>query len=346
MAGGGVFGAVVSIVLARYGMTITIADPRGLGENASGVAAGMLAPAFECLLDPCTPNLALLREARNLWPDLAAYLGLTIDTAGAMAVAEPCVTNGWMAAAEVRGIDMRRLSEASARAMSPWLGSAASAIWTPEDWRIDPKDALWAIRRRARELGINWVNSSVEAFVPGQALLIDGSRLDCDALVIATGNSLSLVKTAPELAAIIPIKGHILRFPGLMLDGPVVRKAGVYICPTSRGAVVGSTMEPGRDDLMVDPAAVESIRMAAGAATHDFLSAAFEARTGVRSATPDGLPLVGPSRTKDVWLLVGARRNGWLLAPLVARVIADGLADAPRSTWAELFDPDRAMTPV
>ena len=346
MAGGGVFGAVISVMLARSGMTITVADPRGLGENASGVAAGMLAPAFESLLDQCTPDLALMREARSLWPDLAAYLGLTIDKAGAMAVAEPDVTANWMAAAELQGIDMRRLSEASAVKLSPWLGSAVSAIWTPEDWRIDPRDALSAIRQRSLELGINWVKSSVESFVPGQALLSDGGRQDCDTLVIATGNSLSMVETAPELTTIAPIKGHILRFPGLMLDGPVVRKAGVYICPTSRGAVVGSTMEPGRDDLTIDPAAVESIRMAAGVAAPVFLSASFEARTGVRSATSDGLPLVGPSRTKDVWLSVGARRNGWLLAPLVARVIADGLAGATRSTYADLFDPGRAMTPV
>jgi glycine oxidase len=343
VAGGGVFGAVVAIALARRGMSVTIADPRGLGENASGVAAGMLAPVFESLLDPCTPDLALLREARDLWPDLAAFLGLTIDKAGAMAVGDPGMTAQWMTDAKSLGISMRRLSEAAASDKSPWLGSADAAIWTPEDWRIDPRNALWAIRERAQGLRINWVKSSVEGFTPGRAFLSDRGELDCDTLVIATGNSHSLLDTAPELASISPIKGHILRFPGLLFEGPVVRGAGVYICPTLRGAVVGSTMEPGLDDLTVDPVAVNKIRQAAGRTAHQFISAAFEASTGVRAATPDGLPFVGASGAKDVWLAVGARRNGWLLAPLVARVIAEGLSGSPRSHYAELFDPRRAI---
>jgi glycine oxidase len=48
---------------------------------------------------------------------------------------------------------------------------------------------------------------------------------------------------------------------------------------------------------------------------------------GVRAATPDGLPLVGRSSTPGVWIAAGARRNGWLLAPLIAKVLTAALTD-------------------
>jgi glycine oxidase len=51
-------------------------------------------------------------------------------------------------------------------------------------------------------------------------------------------------------------------------------------------------------------------------------AAPFDARAAVRAASPDGLPMVGPSAARGVFLAVGARRNGWLLAPLVARLTA------------------------
>ena len=62
---------------------------------------------------------------------------------------------------------------------------------------------------------------------------------------------------------------------------------------------------------------------------------------GVRSATPDGLPMVGPSSAPGVFLAMGARRNGWLLAPLMAQVLSDQLAGAAPAPWAGLFRPSR-----
>jgi glycine oxidase len=40
----------------------------------------------------------------------------------------------------------------------------------------------------------------------------------------------------------------------------------------------------------------------------------------------------------------GARRNGWLLAPLVAEVLLDHLTGRPRSAAAGAFDPARFST--
>ena len=114
---------------------------------------------------------------------------------------------------------------------------------------------------------------------------------------------------------------RLLRAAGGLEGGPVLRGAGVYLCPGPRPAI-GATMEPGRDDLTPDSAATEPLRRAALALRPGLAAAAMSVEVGVRAATPDGLPLVGPSRVPGLFLAVGARRNGWLLAPLVAELVA------------------------
>jgi glycine oxidase len=49
----------------------------------------------------------------------------------------------------------------------------------------------------------------------------------------------------------------------------------------------------------------------------------------VRATTPDGLPLVGASSQPDLVLALGARRNGWLLAPMIAAAVVEALAGRP-----------------
>jgi glycine oxidase len=72
--------------------------------------------------------------------------------------------------------------------------------------------------------------------------------------------------------------------------------------------------------------------------------ALMQASAGVRSATPDGLPLVGESSRPGVFLALGARRNGWLLAPMIAGLMARSLAgkDLPARLHARRFDVARA----
>ena len=50
VAGAGVFGAAIALELARDGARVVLADPAETGDNASGVAAGMIAPAFDRML--------------------------------------------------------------------------------------------------------------------------------------------------------------------------------------------------------------------------------------------------------------------------------------------------------
>ena len=102
VAGAGALGLTTALALADAGAQVTVFDPAPAADNASGVAAGMLAPAFEAVLDAAaTPHFDLLLAARDLWPALEARIGIVVDRAGALATGSgarkaPGVTAGML----------------------------------------------------------------------------------------------------------------------------------------------------------------------------------------------------------------------------------------------------------
>ena len=214
------------------------------------------------------------------------------------------------------------------RARLPGLADGLGGLWTGEDWRLDPIAALGALRAAGQALGVQRLSLSVTAFAGGLAVTDGGPAIEADTLIIATGAARALSRVAPELTSLTPIKGHILRAPDLIFPGPTVRFAGGYVCPDRAGAIIGATMETGRSDHAIDPIQIERVRDAAARVIPAIARAALTASAGVRAATADRRPLVGPSRTPGVWLAVGVRRNGWLLAPTVAAALTRALTDA------------------
>jgi len=296
VAGAGAIGSAAALTLARAGFEGTLFDPNPLGANASGVAAGMLAPVAEAVFDPVsTPHLALLRRARDRWPAFAEGLDLEIARDGLRVEGEAAWLDGVAARFEALDAPFQRLD---------------GALVDAEDWRIEARPALAAMRTAFEALG--------GRFAP-RAFVAD-DRAAFSAVVLATGAG-DANGLAPELAALSPIKGQILRADRGPASGPVIRGEGVYVCPGERPAI-GATMEAGRDDLAVDPSATDALRAAAIRLRPELARAVLTTEVGVRAATPDGLPLVGWSATPGVVLAVGARRNGWLLAPLVADLVA------------------------
>ena len=302
VAGAGAMGSAVALALARAGLDVTVFDPRPLGDNASGVAAGMLAPVAETLFDPLSAShLTLLRRARDLWPAFAAGLDLPILREGVRIEGEA----DWLATVATRLEALDAPFQRRDRALF-----SDEALFSEEDWRIEPRPALDALRAAAQALG---------ARLEPRAFTADDLPA-FTTVVLATGPA-DAAGLAPELAALTPVKGQILRADRGPATGPVIRGQGVYICPGESPAI-GATMETGRDDLDVDSSATEGLRAAAIRLRPDLADAVLTTEVGVRATTPDGLPLVGWSTTPGVMLAVGARRNGWLLAPLVADLVA------------------------
>jgi glycine oxidase len=329
VAGAGALGLSTALALADAGCAVTVCDPAD-GPRASAVAAGMLAPVFETVLDGGeSADLDLLLAARNLWPALAERAGVEIDRSGAVAVGAAA----WLA--QVRagltrlGLPGADLPRPLLEGLAPGVAEDVEGVLSREDWRLDPPAALKALRRTAEAAGAVFGAKAV------------AGRGDADWLVIATGAGRGLAEVAPELSALTPIKGQILRYAHCRGGRVSLRGEGVYAVPGVDGLAIGATMEPGRTDTEPDLAALAPLIAAAERLYPELSGATFGVSAGVRAATPDGLPMVGAALAQGVVLAVGARRNGWLLAPLVAQIVTACVTGRDAGPYAARLDPAR-----
>jgi glycine oxidase len=289
---------------------------------------------FEAVLDAeAAPHFDLLMAARDLWPALEVRSGVRVDRAGALAAGGAPWLQSVAAKMTRLGLHVteipRRAAEALALGLAPDL---QDFVLNREDWRLDPRGALHALRTAASAAGVAFRSAPVLA------------RGEGDLLVLATGAAPGLETIAPEIARLSPIKGHILRLAAAGVGGVTVRGDGVYATPADGGLAVGATMEAGVADPTPDPAQAPPL-LAQGASLFPALAhAPFELQAGVRAATPDGLPLVGFSQVPGVLLAAGARRNGWLLAPLAAKVVAALATGAEPGRHAARLDPARFLS--
>src|SRR5688572_15795531 len=89
IAGAGALGLCSALALAEAGCRVEVYDPAADADNASGVAAGMLAPAFESVLDPVSAaHFEIYSQGRDLWPAFAARAGVELDRRGALWVGD------------------------------------------------------------------------------------------------------------------------------------------------------------------------------------------------------------------------------------------------------------------
>ena len=351
VAGAGALGSAVGWRLQRGGAQVTLADPAPRGDNASGVAAGMLAPAFEAALDPASAaHFTLLEHARDRWPAFVEALGAeegALDRSGALWAGDEASIDQMQARLLGQGAGCERLTRRQAQALSPGLHAPDGAVFTGEDWRLDPQAMLGALHRALSAEGGELAGAALTQIEEGRARLSDGRAIAVDQIVLAAGLSpAGLADPPPELARLQPIKGQIARLAGVgPRGGPVARAPGVYVVPAMGGAIVGATMESDRTDRHVEAAALEQLRALASPLYADLEGAKIAGAAGVRASTPDALPMAGPSSRPGVVLALGARRNGWLLAPLIAEIICARLAGEAPGAWDTALDPLRVFSP-
>jgi glycine oxidase len=346
VAGSGALGSAIAWRLQTAGANVTLADAAAPGDNASGIAAGMLAPAFEAVLDESSRDrFALLKAARDAWPAFVEGLepfGGRLERCGAIWVGDEASQAETLAALRDTGAQADRLSAEETARLSPGLTAPAGSVFTSDDWRLDAGRMLAAMRDGFLAEGGQTRSADLASVADGAARLEDGEVLRADAVVLATGLAPESMSDAPpEARRLHPIKGQILRTGSGPTSGPAVRAKGVYVAPASGGAAVGATMEQGRGDRDIDPEVTERLRSLGAQLFPALATASVSAEAGVRASSPDGLPMAGRSSRAGIWLALGARRNGWLLAPMLAEVIAQGLAGEAAGPWAQLFDPLR-----
>ncbi len=329
IVGGGVLGLCTAAELTARGHDVVVVDP---GErNASSVAAGMIAPAMESAIDAVeTERAAVLRDAAALWPDFARRMGVMLKPGPA----------GW------RGPDLEKLAEMLVRL--GFRGEVrAGAVWT-EDQQVEPEPAMTTLRARAGRVVRGRV-LAVERASADWIVRVGTGSATARVVVLATGAERA-IEGLPDavrglVETIVPIRGQIGWTDTPVAKG-VVRGVGGYVAPMGTGAVIGASMGEGRRDLAVDAAEATALSdVAAGLVGHAIDAKAIDWRVGVRGATADGLPMAGPSGEAGLYLALAPRRNGWLLGPLVARVVADGIEGREPGRHAPVLDPRRFSPP-
>ena len=329
IVGAGVLGLCTAVELTLRGHEVRVVDAGG--TNASSVAAGMIAPALEAVLDRVTPERAtLFRDARAAWNGFAASAGIRIHSA-------PTFWAGGDTPAMIQALDDLGF-------VSPEIG-ADSRVSLPSDVLIEPGPALQAM---AAILAVPVLQARVAAIArmdTGWRIETGAGAVEARTLVLATGTA-GIIAGMPDTVArligqVEPIRGQI-GFAAQEAINAVIRATGIYVAPSGRGMVVGATMEPGRRDLESDAAVGDRLVAAAERMLARSLAGPVDWRVGIRGASPDGLPMAGDSGEAGLFLALAPRRNGWLLGPLVAGVVADVIeGGSARSPHSAALDPRR-----
>jgi glycine oxidase len=170
-------------------------------------------------------------------------------------------------------------------------------------------------------------------------------RLSAEAVVLAAGSWSGGIAIQGPAPSVRPVRGQLVQ---LRLPQPafahVVWGPDCYLVPWQDGNVlVGATSEEVGFDERVTADGLRQL-LEGGVQLVPALGAAtlVDARAGLRPATTDELPIIGPSTTmRGVFYATGHYRNGVLLAPLTASLVADLVLGGRARPELALVRPDR-----
>lgn len=266
-------------------------------QHASSAAAGMLA-----VDDPHNPPalLPLSQLSRSLYP---AFLQRVESLSGFAVPFQTETTIQYMPDGSTR-----RLAEHS---LDP-RQLAAALLAAVRATSIDLREHTELLSVTERNQNLLHVESSNGEFAPARIVRTQGAwaRLQ-----------------------VRPVKGQMLRIqlPAALPLREVHRAEHIYIVPRTQGpqagtALVGATVEDVGFDTVLHPESLHHLRSLAAELlpllADEVAAPQVEAWAGLRPATADSLPILD-LQTPNQLLAIGHFRNGILLAPATAAVIAD-----------------------
>jgi glycine oxidase len=119
----------------------------------------------------------------------------------------------------------------------------------------------------------------------------------------------------------------------------VVRAPGIYLVPRGDGRVtIGSTIEHAGFDETVDESSVRRMaELALRLLPEAEAPPQMDMWAGLRPGTPDGLPILGAAAKRYCWHATGHYRDGILLAPVTAQVMAQAMLGETPDVELEAF---------
>ena len=359
VVGAGIIGCAVAYELARRGARVQVLDRRDVGQGATQASAGVLAPYLEAHAG--RPLVELGARSLALYDEFVARVvedsGSAVQyvRSGTLEVAADAAAFARLQAAartyDALGVPVELLDAADLQEAEPRLASHLSGglLVRPHGF-VGATDLAGALQRAAGAHGVTFVSSTAVARIVrrGGALGVEtgGEVIACDQVVLAAGSwSGQVAVEDAEAVPVRPVRGQLLRlgWPARPL-ARVVWAAHCYLVPWTDGSVLaGATIEEAGFDERVTVAGVRQLLDRAQAIVPGVGDAWFrEARVGLRPATPDELPVVGPStRLPGLVYATGHYRNGILLAPLTADLVADLVLDGKDAPALARMPPSR-----
>ena len=339
IVGAGIIGCAIAFELAERGASVTVFDGRSLAGGATQASAGILAPYIEAhsggaLFDLTVRGLAeydafvsRVRAATDVAFDYRRTGTLEIADSRSRAEALRARSSAaWAAAAAFRWLDPEDLRELAPFVTARSFGALACAA----HGYVSVPTFTEALANAASRHGASFLTGTAVGRIEIQPAAIvvhtaPGSQR-FDRVVISAGAWTPGIDPLHGTAGrITPIRGQLVRLKSAVVIPQILWSEDCYIVPWTDGTVlIGATSEDVGFDERATSEGVRMLLSAAEALVPALSSATFvDVRVGLRPASSDGLPVVGPASDPRVLYATGHFRNGVLLAPLTAGLIAD-----------------------
>jgi glycine oxidase len=350
IVGGGIIGMAIAWRSCQRGMKVTVFERDTFGQATSSVAAGMLAPVVEVEFGEAGRRLLELGlRSAEMWPAFASELerdagaSVGLMRTGTLLVArdedDARELERQLAFRQSLDLVVERLRPSEAREHEPALAPTVRlALQAPEDHSVDPRRVISALRTACESAGVELREHTPVARVEldGQGTRVtgitlkDGEHVAAGQVVLAAGPWSEQIQGLPAAARVPvrPVKGQILRLrdpagPGLLRG--VVRFGGGYLVPRDDGRyVLGATVEERGFELAPTAGGIYELLRDA----HELVPGISELEieelsVGLRPGTPDNGPAIGRGSAQGLVWATGHYRNGILLAPLTAALVAE-----------------------
>ncbi len=362
--GGGVIGLSLARELHRKGVShITILERGKLGRESSFAAAGILAPNDES--EKHSVLFEICMESKRLYPNFAEQLfaetgvDVELDRGGSL---YPAFSDAGVA--EIRrhlergksaNLNVEHLSAEAVRKVEPFVSpDVREGLFFPDDWQVENRKLLLALQKYAELNRIEIVeDAEVKNLLTEGGKVIGAETPDekffADTTVLATGAWTSLIKSGENilpLPDVKPIRGQMLCFKTAerLFSTVIYSPRGGYLVPRVDGRIlIGATVEDaGFDKNLTEEGLKFLLETAYEISPHLASLEIFDKWAGLRPFTADGLPILGAfPEIGNLYIATAHYRNGILLAPLTAKILAEKIVGNLDSKYLEIFSPKR-----
>ena len=327
IVGGGIIGLSLAIALRKRGATVLVVERGEPGREASHAAGGML---VDCPLETPPALQQLATASARMYPEFAHELevesGMKVDLRdqGTILLLSP------QHAERDAEFAANQQLPASLEALEPALAKPQPSAVFLKECSVDPRALSAAAWQAAKHLGVDFSSGdTVQSinFSRGETGGIVNARATFRGSKIVNCAGAWSGQIGPHAFPTRPVKGQMLclAMPSRTLLKHVIRSPQAYLIPRSDGRLlVGATVEESGFDKRTDPATIQRLHHAAVALVPELRNARFlDDWAGLRPGTPDAMPILGETSTAGYYVATGHFRDGILLAPITATVMAD-----------------------